>query len=185
MGVTPPQFASPPVLISISQSRCFKTFKYASKRRVGTNPRLCHHPHYRQQHPAMQRAPKPSAGELKILLEMGTTLRRGCARGCSVSVQLHPAKCSALLGPQSNKDTGCCDARSAPSPWVLHTHDECRCRVFSRSAKKLLLDSALLARRLSVKQFGCQTALFKLPVIIPRERIPTWRSGSGPHRGIL
>lgn len=114
MGVTPPLFASPPVLISISQSRCFKTFKYASKRRVGINP------HYREHHPATQRAPKPSTGGLKILLEVGTALRRGCAHGCSVSTQLLPAKCSALLGLQNSRDTS-----GAAMPGALPAHGCC------------------------------------------------------------
>lgn len=29
-----------------------------------------------------------------------------------------------------------------------------------------------------MKQFGCQTSVFKLFVIIPQKRVPTWRSSS-------
>lgn len=32
-----------------------------------------------------------------------------------------------------------------------------------------------------MKQFGCQMSVFKLCVIIPQERVPTWRSSS-PRR---
>lgn len=129
--------------------------------------------------------PNPAQGGLKILLEVGTALRRGCAHGCSVSIQLLPAKCFALLGLQSHKDT-----LDAAMPGVLPVYGCCMPvvgagAVFSHSAKKQLLGSASLGGRLSMKQFGCCTALFKLPVIIPWERIPTWRSSSGPRGGIL
>lgn len=66
----------------------------------------------------------------------------------------------------------------SPGPRALHTHDGHRDEGFSHSTREQLLGSALLARSLNVKQFGCQMSVFKLSVIIPQKCVPTWRSSS-------
>lgn len=78
----------------------------------------------------------------------------------------------------SEQDTGTLPDPDNPGPRALHTHDGHRNERFSHSTSEQLLGSALLARSLNVKQFGCQTSVFKLSVIIPQKRVPTWRSRS-------
>lgn len=90
-----------------------------------------------------------------------------------------PSKPRAALS--SEQGTGTVPCPGNPGPRALHTHDGHRNEGFSHSTDEQLLGSALLARSLNVKQFGCQTSVFKLCVIIPQKRVPTWRSSS-PRR---